>query len=176
MTATWRSRNPSRVPAKILRFPHAPGGPCIYGPGVQNARHRQDGIRVVHAAAPGPETEWQPSRDVFITIGTPLCRLVGRDGYRGLLARSLHLASEDYPLLRTVRPAFAPAGRLVGLPSGDAPWEREELSQALGQTLTVMFRLLRQFLGNDLTRQILEDVSVDIPDTPLLGAPVELTR
>ena len=88
-------------------------------------------------------------------IGEPLCRLLGRDGYRALLERALYVAAEDYPLLNTVRPAIAPAGRLVGLPAVDALMQREQVFEALAAALAVLLALLVRLLGSDLVRQIL---------------------
>jgi hypothetical protein len=117
-------------------------------------------LRVVRTADPDRPREDGDCREidaVFTRIAAPLCRLLGRDGYRALLERALDVAGEDYPLLTTVRPAIAPAGRLVGLPSVDIPSKREQVFEALAATLTVLLALLVQFLGPELVEQILCD-------------------
>jgi hypothetical protein len=115
-------------------------------------------LRIVETATPtgGDETaEWRGPDDVFLSVGGRLCRLFGQDGYRALLERALTIASEEYPLLRTVRPAIAPAGRLVGLPSIDAAGQRTQVFEAVGATLTALLALLVQLLGSDLVQQVL---------------------
>jgi hypothetical protein len=95
--------------------------------------------------------------DVFITIGKPLAHLIGRDGYRALLERSLNLAAENHSVLRTVRPAIAPAGRLVGLQRT----RPGEVLDAMGATLTILLTMLVDFLGTDLAWQVLRPSACD---------------
>src|SRR5438270_10841180 len=110
----------------------------------------QTRLRIVHAAAPvqlpqrslGP-----PLEDVFSSIGERLSSLLGPDGYRALVERALEIAAEDYPLLKTVRPAIAPAGRLVGVPRLDQPDQREPVVQALGESLAVILPLLQPLMA-----------------------------
>jgi hypothetical protein len=83
--------------------------------------------------------------------------LLGQNGYRALLERALYVASEEYPLLKTVRPAIAPAGRLVGLPPIDGASQRYEVFEAVGATVAALLALLIQLLGSDLVQQILCD-------------------
>jgi hypothetical protein len=124
-------------------------------------------LRVVHAAAPRESPQRSlgpPLEDVFSNIGERLSRLLGPDGYRALVERALEIATEDYPLLKTVRPAIAPVGRLVGLPRLDEPDQRDQVFEALGGTLAVLFALLEQLLGSDLVCQLLGFASTELAD------------
>jgi hypothetical protein len=91
--------------------------------------------------------------DVFVTIGEPLSQLVGSNGYRALLERSLDIAAEEHSVLRTVRPALAPVGRLVGLQIRRR--HEMEVIEALSATLSVLLHTLVEFLGSDLVWYVL---------------------
>lgn len=120
-------------------------------------RFAHEKLRLVHAVRSSgftTDSASQVSPDVFVRIGEPICRLLGNDGYRALLERALVIASEDYSVLKTVRPAIAPAGRLAGLSAFDVPRQRREVSDALNATLAVARALLTELLGGDLVHEV----------------------
>ena len=90
---------------------------------------------------------------MFVTIGEPLSQLVGSNGFRALLERSLDIAAEEHSVLRTVRPALAPAGRLAGLRISRR--HEMEVFEALSATLSVLLHTLVEFLGSDLVWYVL---------------------
>jgi len=135
-----------------------------YGPAVTRTAHAHPrDLRVVPANPPAFANSWRssPPEAVFISMGEPLLRLIGREGYRALLERALHLASEDYPDLKTVRPALAPPGRLIGLP----PPEQGDVHRALDATLSIMLTLLFRFLGGELLEELLCETDY-VPSAP----------
>jgi hypothetical protein len=96
---------------------------------------------------------------LFSELGAQLSALVGRDGFRALLARALHLAAADFPILSGVSPAPSPPGRLTGLRG--RRWRdatQSEVRGAVAATLAALLWLLHEFIGPDLTQRILADV------------------
>jgi hypothetical protein len=116
-------------------------------------KRAQTALRVV-GTTPSADAVWSAPDGVLLDVAPRLCRLLGREGYRALLERALHLAGENYPILRMVRPAIAPAGRLVGLPP-DTSWRSEQVFEALAATHTVLLGLLVQLLGPELVELVL---------------------
>jgi hypothetical protein len=94
----------------------------------------------------------------FVQLGERVCRLVGPDGYRALVARAIHIAAAEFPLLAAVRAGVSPPGRLVG-------WHRRtrrssvyEVHNAVAATLATLLWLLEQFIGPDLTQRVLVEI------------------
>jgi hypothetical protein len=116
------------------------------------------------------------AEQAFVELGERLSRLVGIEGYRALVARSLHLASAEFPLLSTVRPGVSPPGRLVGLQRGSRQIEAAEIHNAVAAALAVLLWLLEQFIGRDLTQNILREIWPWLPEsTPRQREPHRLT-
>jgi hypothetical protein len=110
-------------------------------------------LMIVH-----PQHRLRRAEDAFVELGNRLTMLVGREGYRALLARALHLAAAEFPRLSAVRPASSTPGRLVGLQRDSRrPATRDE-APALAATLAAILCLLDQFLGNDLTHDLVSEV------------------
>ncbi|MGD9892654.1 MAG: hypothetical protein AB7R89_13470 [Dehalococcoidia bacterium] len=95
-------------------------------------------------------------------LGRRLTRLVTEVGYQALLARALHLARGEFPVLDEVR-----AGRLAdvcldGLPARAAV-EPATLREALTAVLAAIIGLLVTFIGGDLTLRVVHDVWPEAP-------------
>jgi hypothetical protein len=108
-----------------------------------------------------PSPCWQSA---LIDLGDRLAPIVGREGYRALLARSLHLASADFAVLRDVQPGLAPPGRLVGLRKRRARQVGVDVESALCATCAALMSLLEQFLGRELTYAIVREAWPATPD------------
>jgi hypothetical protein len=114
-------------------------------------------------AAETPAAE--DAAQTLIDLGARLCKLVGTDGYRALIARALQLATVDFPVLKEVRPALAPPGRLAGLPRMVQASSNTDATGATIATLGELLGLLEQLLGEDLLEQIVGDVCPGLYDT-----------
>jgi hypothetical protein len=84
-------------------------------------------------------------------LGRPLSNLVGIAGCQALLARALHLAAREWPLLAGVRAAVAPAGSLEGLEEVLPAAGRARAFAALAAVLAHLLWLLVVFIGEALT-------------------------
>lgn len=93
---------------------------------------------------------------LFEKVRTPLVELSGAGGFRSLLSRSLALASDDVPWLRSIH--IRADGSLKGLEQIEGKLTPDEI--ALGEiALAVRFiGLLVIFIGPTLTLQLLQDV------------------
>jgi hypothetical protein len=105
-----------------------------------------------------PEGRTAAALHSFVELGERMCSLIGTQGYRALVERALHLATREFPLLKTVRPGIASPGMLVGLPKGSRHVQAKEVPNAVVATLARLLWLLEQFLGNDLTERIVLEV------------------
>ncbi len=92
-----------------------------------------------------------------VELGRHLARVVGKEGYRALLTRSLRLTAPEFPDLADVHPAAGPTGRLVGLHRLVQHAGADESRAAIATTLTGVVRLLSTFIGEDLTRSLLRE-------------------
>jgi hypothetical protein len=101
---------------------------------------------------------FEAAEQTLIDLGDRLCALIGTDGYRALIGRALNMAAEDFPLLKGVQPALAPPGRLAGIPHPVRASRNGDGNDAIVGTLAALLWLLEQFIGKDLTRQIVGDV------------------
>ncbi len=109
----------------------------------------------------------------FIELGAHLSALIGPEGYRALLARALHLASDEFALLSSVRPGIAPPGRLVGLRSGSRNAPTAEVHAAVDATMAALLAVLEQFIGADLLQGVLREIWPRLYEA---GAPVRSPR
>jgi hypothetical protein len=98
------------------------------------------------------------AEQTLIDLGDRLSSLIGSDGYRALIGRALNMAAEDFPVLKGVQPALDPPGRLAGLPPVVRGSKDGDGKDAIVGTLAALLWLLEQFIGKDLTRQIVGDV------------------
>jgi hypothetical protein len=121
-------------------------------------------LRAASAATPPTTDGVVLAEDSLVELGTPLCALVGVEGYRALLARALEVAAADYPMLGGVRPGTAPPGRLVGWKPGTGQARPADADAAVTATLAVLFRLLDQFLGHDMTQRVIGEVWPGLTD------------
>jgi hypothetical protein len=104
----------------------------------------------------------EAAEQTLIDLGTRLSTLIGSEGYRALISRALYLATDEFPVLKEVQPALAPPGRLAGLPHTLRSSQSEDDGKgAVVGVLAALLWLLEQFIGQDLTRQIVEDVWPD---------------
>lgn len=94
----------------------------------------------------------------FVELGERLCRLVGPNGYRALVARAIHIAAAEFPLLGAVRPGISPPGRLVGWHRRARRSSVHEVRNAAEATLAALLWLLEQFIGPDLTQRVLVEI------------------
>ena len=102
-------------------------------------------------------------------LAEPLGRLLGVEGYLGLLRRAVHVARIESPLLREVQVAAEPAGGLDGLHAVVGAADPAVARDALTGVLAHLVWLLVTFIGERLTRRILRDAW---PDMQLDGEPL----
>ena len=100
-------------------------------------------------------------------LAQPLGRLIGTEGYWGLLRRAVHLAKNESPLLQELpmaEPASGTDGLDAALRNADPILARQALTAALAHLLW----LLVTFIGDDLTRRTLHDAWPELErDGPL---------
>jgi hypothetical protein len=172
-----RSVRPRHVPASASASTRA-ACPIPFGaPNVTPFEDRDQALRVLRAlsvrlvGATTSVSNGAAAHDLgaaeqpFVELGERLSRLVGTEGYRALVARALHLASAEFPLLNSVRPGVSPPGRLVGLQRGSRQTPAAEVRDAVAAALAVLLWLLEQFIGRDLTQGILREVWPWLPES-----------
>lgn len=93
-------------------------------------------------------------------LSKPLGRLIGAEGYWGLLRRAVHVAKSESPLLHELQ--VAPAGALDGLHAAVRLEDPASARQALTAVLVHLVWLLVTFIGEDLTRRTLHDTWPDL--------------
>jgi hypothetical protein len=93
-----------------------------------------------------------------------LSKSVGSEGFRTLLARSLFLATVDFPVLGVLRVA-ADGALVVGDADGNASQFRSSLSldrDATNAIVTQLFKLLATLIGDGLLLRIVGSVWPDV--------------
>ena len=96
-------------------------------------------------------------------LAEPLGRLLGVDGYWGLLRRAVHVARIESPLLQELQVSVEPAGRLDVLHTALRDADPVPARDALTAVLAHLVWLLVTFIGEGLTRRILLDTWPDMP-------------
>ena len=109
-------------------------------------------------------------------LAEPLGRLLGVEGYRGLLRRAVHVARIESPLLREL-PLAEPAGGLDGLHAAVGDADPAAARDALTAVLAHLVWLLVTFIGENLTRRTVRDAWPDmqLDGEPLLSSKEPLT-
>ena len=94
-------------------------------------------------------------------LGAQLTPLVGREGFRALLARSLALAKAEHPWLDGVK--VDAAGSLTGLDEVLAERDPADREPAGSVILAHLLDLLATFIGAGLTRQLVSSAWPEVP-------------
>ena len=95
-------------------------------------------------------------------LAEPLGRLLGVDGYWGLLRRAVHVARTESPLLQELAVAPISAGGLDGLHAAVRDADPTVARDALTAILANLVWLLVTFIGEGLTRRILGEAWPDV--------------
>ena len=129
--------------------------------------------RLLRTRAPGEDAAAPTPAEVLRrrceTLRPRLTELVGREGFRALLARALVLATGEFPWLGSVQ--VDAAGSLTGLDEGFAGQEPAAGEAGGAAVLAHLLGLLVFSIGAEFTRQL---VSSAWPDTPLADTELEL--
>jgi hypothetical protein len=123
---------------------------------LEHAAHGQEDAAALAAAAD------QATRK----LGHLLSRLIGVEGYQGLLRRALHLARIEWPVLQGVQAAVDPNGVLDGLDEAVQGVDPAQARDALGAVLAQLVWLLVTLIGVDLA---LRTVREGWPEIQLTG-------
>jgi hypothetical protein len=99
----------------------------------------------------------------LLQLGDHLRSLIGAEGYRALVARSLQLATTEHGFLESVVPELDPPGRLSGLHQSLRRAPEAEVRSAAVSVLAGLIWLLTTFIGEDLTLRLLRDVWPRLP-------------
>jgi hypothetical protein len=95
-------------------------------------------------------------------LAVPLARLLGAEGYWGLLRRAVHVARVESPLLQELRVPADPSGGLDVLHAALRDADPAVARDALTAVLTHLVWLLVTFIGEGLTRRTLHEAWPDI--------------
>ena len=95
-------------------------------------------------------------------LAEPLGRLLGVEGYWGLLRRAVHVARIESPLLQELQVSVEPAGGLDVLHAAVRDADPAVARDALTAVLAHLVWLLVTFIGERLTRRILRDAWPDM--------------
>ena len=95
-------------------------------------------------------------------LAEPLGRLLGVEGYWGLLRRAVHLARSESPLLQELAVSSTSAGGLDVLHTAAGDADPAVARDALTAVLAHLVWLLVTFIGEGLTRRILREAWPDL--------------
>ncbi|HEX7049494.1 MAG TPA: hypothetical protein VF188_04725 [Longimicrobiales bacterium] len=120
---------------------------------------------LAHEIAAGPSVEdVVAGADVVLRkLSAHLVPLIGPAGFQVLLARALHLARQDFPLLEDVRSGEAPNAPIEGLDGLARGSDPDELRDAVTAVLADFFGLLAHFIGDVLTVRIVSRAWPGLP-------------
>jgi hypothetical protein len=90
-------------------------------------------------------------RKLYLEVG----QFVGADGYKVLLARSLHLARTEFSFLEAVRIGDSDDDWLPGLTSIIPKRNATEVTEGMAAVLGGFVDLLSTFIGDDLTLRMI---------------------
>jgi hypothetical protein len=85
----------------------------------------------------------------------PLAALVGNSGFGALLSRALALASAEVPSLRALH--VNADGSLEGLADFGVQADPDQITQGRTALLAQLLELLREFIGENLTLQLMAE-------------------
>ena len=103
----------------------------------------------------------------FEKLRVHLSKRIGQEGFRTLLARSLVLATAQYPALTAVQ--IGADARLEGLPGDKAGEISLEDPDAVIALLSHLLLLLITFIGDDLTLRIIHTLWPHFPSDDTTG-------
>jgi hypothetical protein len=92
-----------------------------------------------------------------------LAKLVTASGCQLLLARAIHLAAVETPVLRNVRAGIVPGMCLEGLRESGPEVTLKEMEAGVAAVAAQFIGLLDLFIGEDVTRRLVRDVWPDAP-------------
>ena len=96
-------------------------------------------------------------------LGRDLSRLTSPSGSQAILSRALHVARARFPFLEGVRAGVAPDTCLQGLSERMSAIDIVEASNGLQAVLSVLLDLLVGFIGEGLTRRLVQDGWPELP-------------
>ena len=92
-----------------------------------------------------------------------LAKLVTASGTQLLLARAIHLAAVENPILLSVRAGMVPGLCLEGLRESGAGAAFEQMEAGLEAVVSQLIGLLGLFIGEGVTGRLVRDVWPDAP-------------
>lgn len=108
-----------------------------------------------------PEALAEAVERAFEGLRRRLGKVVGGEGFRAMLARSLVLAKREFPWLESTQ--MSPNGTLVGLSAVSREHEIDEMEAGGISLLAHLLTLLVTLIGEELTGRLLCDVWPDVP-------------
>jgi hypothetical protein len=114
-----------------------------------------------------PEALLDAAERVCQKLCRRLTRLITVIGYQALLARALHLAKGEFPLLDEVRAGATDDACFDGLRAKTKGVDPVMLRAALTTVLASVIGLLTTFIGEDLTLRLVRDVWPDAPSVEM---------
>ena len=120
-------------------------------------------MAVEMSALPAPAAVQDAAENVCQKLSRRLARVITLPGYSALLARALHLARAEFPILDGVRAGTTADQCLDGLSQWTENVEPSQMREALTAVLAGILGLLDTFIGRDLSVRLIRDVWPDAP-------------
>lgn len=113
-----------------------------------------------------PQALLDAAERVCQKLSVRLARLITAPGAQALLARTLHVTTNEFSFLSAVRAGTTSPTCLEGLNEGMQNIEPSQVRDALSAVVAGIIGLLDTFIGEDLTSGLIRDVWADAPVGP----------